>query len=573
MIKTDTLSKHNVISIVGAATNDYDSQRSIVPVWKRGMSNQTSSYGDGGERCIGGWNAYEVDGDLLMTVGWGDGFAIRRLNDDGTMTRIYQEDNFLYRDTGSVYNHMQSIAIDKVNKLGVVMSYNVYGYTTFDYSGCLNGGTDFIKHPRPSHSNPQFFIGSQDTSQGYIRRVGNSYVGGLCAAGEWIYAHEHDARHYKKVMRRNLRTGEEQILPTADIKYPGSATEDRNGYRGHIYYDEVNDRIYYCTYYNANFTLVLNASTANPQTVWCDMGDAGMGDDGYEYGLFVPEPESDPNIIAIGANSRIAYIDITPCFSGTRPTVLKQFYTEDGTKGAAFGVLFRAGTKYQSRTNDAMDKHPSDNYFLPTAADRGRNMLDGWIDMDNERIVGLERHDTVVEDTSSNGRGRSYRADYSAPIFRMRSANGTPYWIKTGYGYDGHSIRVWDDSVGYGLVGNWSIEYGTFTLGNNANIDFVNLKTHEHQVPGGCSLNYYVSNNNGSTWESYTALDDSTHHVFNSSGTQLRVKFVATGLETRAPYKMSQTYDMVTYGTLYESVKDVTIPYKVTRKKIRGRKF
>lgn len=573
MIKTDKLSKHNVISIVGAATNDYDSQRSIVPVWKRGMSNQTSSYGDGGERCIGGWNAYEVDGDLLMTVGWGDGFAIRRLNNDGTMTRIFQDSNFLYRDTGSVYNHMQSIAIDKVNKLGVVMSYNVYGYTTFDYSGCLNGGSTFVKHPRPSHSNPQFFIGSQDTSQGYIRRVGNSYVGGLCAAGEWIYAHEHDARHYKKVMRRNLRTGEEQILPTADIKYPGSATEDRNGYRGHIYYDEVNDRIYYCTYYNANFTLVLNASTANPQTVWCDMGDAGMGDDGYEYGLFVPEPESDPNIIAIGANSRIAYIDITPCFSGTRPTVLKQFYTENGDRGAAFGVLFRAGTKYQSRTNDAMDKHPSDNYFLPTSADRGRNMLDGWIDMENERIVGLERHDTVVEDTSSNGRGRSYRADYSAPIFRMRSANGTPYWIKTGYGYDGHSIRVWDDSVGYGLMGNWSIEYGTFTLGNNANIDFVNLKVHEHQVPGGCSLNYYVSNNNGSTWENYTALDDSTHHVFTSSGTQLRVKFVATGLDTKAPYKMSQSYDMVTYGTLYESVKDVTIPYKVSRVKIRGRKF
>lgn len=572
MIKTDSLSKHNVTSIIGAATNDYDSQRSIVPVWKRGMSNQTSSYGDGGERCIGGWNAYEVDGDLLMTVGWGDGFAIRRLNNDGTMTRIYQEDNFLYRDTGSTYNHMQSIAIDKVNKLGVVMSYNVYGYTTFDYSGCLNGGSTFVKDPRPSHSNPQFFIGSQDTSNGYVRRVGNSYVGGLCAAGEWIYAHEHDARHYKKVMRRNLRTEEEQILPTADIKYPGSATEDRSGYRGHIYYDEVNDRIYYCTYYNANFTLVLNASTANPQTVWCDMGDAGMGDDGYEYGLFVPEPESDPNIIAIGANSRIAYIDITPCFTGTSPTVLKQFYTEDGTKGAAFGVLFRAGTKYQSRTNDAMDKHPSDNYFLPTAADRGRNMLDGWIDMENERIVGLERHDTVVEDTSSNGRGRSYRADYSAPIFRMRSANGTPYWIKTGYGYDGHSIRVWDDSVGYGLVGNWSIEYGTFTLENNANIDFINLKIHEHQIPGGCSLNYYVSNNNGSTWENYTALDDSTHHVFNSSGTQLKVKFVATGLDTKAPYKMSQAYDMVTYGTLYESVKDATIPYKVTRRKIRGKK-
>lgn len=571
MIKTTALSKYNVTSIIGAATNDYDGQKSIVPVWKRGMSNQTASYGDGGEQCIGGWNAYEVDGDLLMTVGWGDGFAIRRLNDDGTMTRIYQDNNFLYRDTGSTYNHMQSIAIDKINKKGVVMSYNVYGYTTFDYSGCLNGGSTFVKDPRPSHSNPQYFIGSQDTSQGYIRQVGNSYVGGLCAAGEWIYAHEHNARHYLKVMRRNLRTGEEQILVMNDVKYPGSADIDRSGYRGHIYYDEVNDRIYYCTYYNANFTVVLNASTANPQTVWCDMGDAGMGDDGYEYGLFVPEPESDPNIISIGANSRIAYIDITPCFTGTRPTVLKQFYTENGSMGAAFGVLFRAGTKYQSRTNDAMDKHPSDDYFLPTSADRGRNMLDGWIDMDNERIVGLERHDTVVEDTSSNGRGRSYRADYSAPAFRMRSTNGVPYWIKTGYGYDGHSIRIWDDSVGYGLVGNWSIEFGTFTLDNNANIDFVNIKTDEHHVPGGCSLNYYVSNNNGSTWEHYAAAEN-IHHVFNSSGYQLKVKYVATGSDTRAPYKMSQSFDTATYGSLYESVKDVNIPYKVTRAKIRGRK-
>jgi len=572
MIKTEKLSKHNLISIVGAATNDYDSQRSIVPVWKRGMSNQHASYGDGGERCIGGHNAFEVDGDLLLTVGWGDGFAIRRLNNDGTMTRIYQDSNFLYRDTGSVYNHMQSIAIDKVNKLGVVMSYNVYGYTTFDYSGCLNGGTEFVKHPRPSHSNPQFFIGSQDTSNGYVRRVGNSYIGGLCAAGEWIYAHEHDARHYKKIMRRKLSTGEEQIINVNDIKYPGSATIDRNGYRGWIFYDEVNDRIYYCTFYNGNFVLVLNASTDNPQSVWCDMSDAGMGDDGYEQGLFVPDPVNEPNLIYIGANSRIAYIDITPCFSGTRPTVLKQFYTENGERGAAFGVNFRAGTKYQALNGDAMDKHPADPYFCPTGPDRGRNMLDGWIDFENERIVGLERHDTVVEDTSINGRGRSYRSDYGWPMFKMYSANGTPWWIKTGYGYDGHSIRVWPDSVGNGLVGNWSVEYGTFTLENSANIDFVNLKTDEHHVPSGCSLSYYVSNNNGSTWENYTALDDATHHKFSSVGAQLRVKFVATGSETKAPYKMSQAYDLITFGSLYESVKDVTIPYKVSRKRIRGRK-
>jgi hypothetical protein len=576
MIKTEALTTSNVISIVGAATNNYDGQKSIVPVWKRGMSNTIVSTGggeyDGGDRVIGGWNGYEVDGDLLFTVGWGDGFAVRRLNNDGTMTKLFHDSNFLWRDTGSTYNHMQSVAIDKINKKGVVMTYNVYGYTTFDYSGLINGGTTFVKDPRPSHSNPQFFIGSQDTGNGYVRRVGSSYQGGLCAAGEWIYAHEHDASHYKKVMRRNLHTGVEERLDMNSIKYPGSADIDRNGYRGWIFYDEINDRIYYCTFYNANFTLVLNASTANPQTVWCDMGDAGMGDDGYEQGLFVPDPVNEPNLIYIGANSRIAYIDITPCFSGTKPTVLKQFYTENGERGAAFGVQFRAGVKYQSLNADARDRHPGDSYFCPTTSDRGRNMLDGWIDFENERIVGLERHDTVVEDTTTNGRGRSYRSDYGTNVFRMYSANGTPYWIKLGYGYDGHGFRIWEDSVGNGLIGNWSIEYGTFTLDNSANVDFVNIQIDEHHVPSGCSLSYYVSNDNGTTWENYTSTNETDHHVFSSTGGQLRVKFVAMGLETKAPYKMSQTFDMVTYGTLYESIKDVTIPYKVTRKKIRGKK-
>jgi hypothetical protein len=153
----------------------------------------------------------------------------------------------------------------------------------------------------------------------------------------------------------------------------------------------------------------------------------------------------------------------------------------------------------------------------------------------------------------------------------MRSTNGTPYWIKLGYGYDGHSFKVWTDDIGNGLVGNWEVEYGTYTLDGNANIDFVNLGLVDHYTPSGCSLSVYVSNNNGSTWELYTASDDD-HHMFNSTGHQLRVKYLASGQEDKAPYKLASAFDTATYGTLYESLKDVTIPYKVTRKKIRGRK-
>ena len=99
MYKTTSLERSNITSIVGAVANDYDGQVAIVPATKRGMSNTTVSSGsgdyDGGDRVIGYNNGYEIDGDLLFTVGWGDGFAVRRLNNDGTMTRLFYDSQFL----------------------------------------------------------------------------------------------------------------------------------------------------------------------------------------------------------------------------------------------------------------------------------------------------------------------------------------------------------------------------------------------------------------------------------------------------------------------------------------------
>lgn len=557
--------------------NDYRGQNAIVPVWKRGMSNCIVNSGsgdyDGGERVIGFPNGYEVDGDLLFTTGWGDGFAIRRLNNDGTLTKLYHNNYFLYRDTTSTYNHMHNVAICKDVGKGVVMSHNVYGYTLFDYNGLKNGGTTFTMPDRPSHSNPQFFIGSQDTSNGYIRRVGLYYTSGLCSAGDWVYAHEYDATHYYKVMRRNLRTNAEEILDsrTTEVMYSGSATPDRAGYRGWIFYDEINDRIYYATYYNANFTLVLDASTASPKTVWVDCGDVGLGDDGYEQGLFVEDPVNNPNVIWIGANSRIAKIDMTPCFTGGSPTVLAQRYTEDANRANQFGILFRAGTKYQGLNGDAMDKSPLDASFLPITSDRGFALLDGWIDQDNDRIVAVYRHDSTTEDTSSWGRGRSYRSDYGCNVFRMRSANGTPYWIKLGYGYDGHSIKVWTDEYGNKMADRWEIVFGTWTLTNSANVDFVFWDRPDYFTPSGCTIQFFVSNNNGSTWEAYTGTDDTEHH-FSTEGTQLRLKVIGTGTEYKNAYKMSATKDSIIFGTQYAAQKDPAVKTKIARYRIRGKK-
>ncbi len=581
MYKSTTLERANIQSIIGCAANDYSGQVAIVPVTKRGMSNTThsSSSGDydGGDRSIGYCTSYEVDGDLLFTVGWGDGMAVRRLNNDGSLTKLFHDTNFLWRDSGSTYNHMQSIAISKDSHKGVVMTYNVDGYTTFDYSGLLNGGTTFVKDPRPTHSNPQIFIGSQDTGGGYVSSVGLYYTGALSAAGDWIYASEYDARHYKRVMRRNISTGAEERLwmdaTAGNIMYPGSAAVDRNGYRGWTMYDEYNDRILWANYYNANFSIILNASTSNPQSVWCDLGDAGAGDDGYEQGWFIPDPVNAPNVFWVGASGRHVKVDITPCFAGTTPTLLQTVYEGNTNPGQSYANLFRAGAKYQTaNANSNTDKMIGYPDFIPTTADRGKAMISGWIDTTNNRYVALYRHDNVTEDTTSLGRGRSYRSDYGTNIFRMYSANGTPWWIQMGYGYDGHSFKIYSDLLRNELIENWEITYGPYVLDNSADIDFVYWNQMDYFVPSGCSINFFVSNNNGASWESYVGTDTAEHN-FTSSGNQLLCKITGSGDASKNAYKMSDSKDSIMLGTKYASEMNPSIKNKMTRFKLKGKKI
>ena len=581
MYKSTSLERADIQSIVGCAANDYGGQVAIVPVTKRGMSNVTVDSGsgeyDGGDRCIGYTNSYDIDGDLLFTVGWGDGFAARRINNDGSMTKLYHDNDFLWRDSSLTYNHLQSVAISKDSKKGVAMTYNVDGYTTFDYSGLLNGGTTFVKDSRPTHSNPYIFIGSQDTAGGWVGSTGIYYVGALTAAGNWIYASEYDARHYKRVMRRNISTGVEERLwmdsTAGNIMHTGSAAVDRNGYLGWTMYDEHNDRILWASYVGANFSIILNASTSTPTSVWCDMGDAAQGPDGYEQGWFIPDPVNAPNVFWVGASGRHSKVDITPCFTGVKPTVLQIAYEGATNPGQAFNNLFRAGTKYQTASNNQpTDKMPGHPNFIPTTSDRGRAMISGWLDTDNSRLVALYRFDNMTEDTVSLGRGRSYRSDYGVNIVRMYSANGTPWWVQMGYGYDGHSFKVWSDAYKNELIENWSITYGIYSLANSAEIDFVYWNQVGYFEPSGCTLSFFVSNNNGASWESYTGTATAEHN-FTSSGNQLLCKISGSGTVAKNAYKMSDIKDGIMLGTKYASEMYPAIKNKMTKFKLKGKKI
>jgi len=570
--KTQKISRSNIVSITNAAMNDYGGQQAIMPQRKGGygttLVNSSGGEYDGGDRVIGFPNGFEVDGDLLFTTGWGDGFAVRRLNNDGSMTKLFQETYFLWRDTASTYNHMQSVAIDTINKLGVVMSYNVEGYTTFDYSGCTGSGTTFVKHDRPTHSTPDAFIGSQDTGGGYVNRVGTSYTSGLAAAGEWIYASDHDSHHYKKIMRRNLRTGAEERLDqtSSDIYLSGSGVIDRNGYRGCLFYDEVNDRMYHFPYYNANFTLIVSASTSSPKTVWCDMGDAGVGDDGYEQGFHCDDPVNYPNKIIVGGSDRIVEVDITPCLTGGDPTIVNQIYTNNASN-VLFASNFRFGYKYQKTSGVPMDKHPDHPTYVRTHADRGYNMLGGFIDRTNLKTPGMHKYIDITEDTS-NGYSRSVRHDYGGNMIRMASANGTKYWVMVGYGADGHRFMVWNDADDPDLLrGNWEVVFGTFTLDASANVDYAIISNVNLIAPAGVTITVHVSNNNGTDWESYDYANE-PKHIFSTTGTQLRYKIASSGTEAKQAYDLGYSGGMIcVYGTLHSAEKE-SHGYNITRKRL-----
>lgn len=591
------ITRSDIVTITGAGMYEYDNV-TIGPVQKGGTGNclvsSTSGEYDGGDRVIGFHNGYDIDGDILITVGWGDGCAVRRLNNDGSMTKLYHDNQALWRDTGSTYNHIQSVAMAKGCNKAVIMSYNVYGYSIIDYQGAVDGTTNggaVIREDRPTHTNPTDFIDAasagSERSAGYIRRTGYWYAGGLCAAGEWIYASSHDAIHYRQYLRRNLATGAEENLSGTTNKKTGSADEDRNGYRGFLSYDEICDRMYYWNYEgNGAFTVICDASTANPTTLWCDLEDSVTGTNpttvavnGYcrESGMFKPDPHNSPNLVIAPGYDYFLEVDYTPCFTGGAPHVLRRNYLRNYQEGIEFNGIARFGTKFQKTSGTPMDKMPDYTAtFIPVVGDRGYGTVDGgFLDLSTFKTYSRKQLSNYVEDQTSvyggSARGRSFQTSYGLNPVLMSSANGSKYWIRMGYGSDGHSFRIWPEATKpLELCGNWEIEFGTFTLPNSASVDMCFVTgVSGFVVPTNCSITVFVSNNNGSSYETFDINSDEAH-VFSSSGTQLRVKLSAIGHPDRAPFLQTKDSLAVDYGSMHDAAKDADIKFKVTRKKLRS---
>ena len=221
-----------------------------------------------------------------------------------------------------------------------------------------------------------------------------------------------------------------------------------------------------------------------------------------------------------------------------------------------------------------MDKDPEYPGYIRTHSDRGWNMLGGWIDKTNAKSPGFRRYNDMTEDTTTGGRGRSYRSDYGHGMVLMSSANGSQYWIQGGYGADGHRFLIWPkEDKPQQLIGDWNVSFGTYTLPNSGNIDMVFLGgLQNYYVPEGCSLTVFVSPDNGVTWETYDRTTDQAH-IFTAKGTQLVVKIQAIGHPDRSPYNLGyKGKGSVMYGSLHDASLDSKIKFKIPRKRLKGKK-
>ncbi|MDA8940897.1 hypothetical protein N9H34_02045, partial [bacterium] len=66
---------------------------------------------------------------------------------------------------------------------------------------------------------------------------------------------------------------------------------------------------------------------------------------------------------------------------------------------------------------------------------------------------------------------------------------------------------------------------------------------------------------------------ETQEHNFSSTGATLLCKATASGDASKNAYKMSDTKDLILFGTKYASEMDPSIHSKMTRFKLKGKKI
>jgi len=443
-------------------------------------------------------------GDLIITSAWGSGLGIRRLNSAGTPELIYGRRSFGRRyDTlyGTVtapasqglrddYHHISSMAVDTVNKkiyMGTAWTSNC-GLIEVDYSGFK---TSDAWHELPC----QVYLGRENWVDS---QVGSHYFNGLAIAGDWLYFTSMN-RDSQGATRWNTKTHEMQELP--ELNRTGGKLR-----RGHVWYDAPRDRIFVNSFYGNAFHVVTNASS----DTLAESINIGQYSDNRGSGFVIDD--DNPNIVYNLTNNRVRKIDITPALAktGASGTQLAEYYFDAAISGGYPKLSAPTGT----------------SKFMMIIADRGYHRNNSYVDLENNRVVGLARD-------SAGASISEYRFnDYGNWTRRVKATNGTYFDLLTGYGWHGHTFNIWKDGEGTGFEEEANVTFGTYALDNDEYITDVYIAGMDVVKKTNSAVSVNVSNNSGTTWEAYNG----ELHRFSSAGNRLKVQITFSNPADSASY-------------------------------------
>mgnify|MGYP003324968301 CR=1 FL=1 len=493
---------------------NYGGQFWVEPVFQANDSEtRVSRYGWYGDACIGSLGSVHVfQQQWLFSVGWGDGFSIRRINDDGSWTPIYGN------TYGNGYNHHNSLAVNEDLCIAIVGQYNTPRVGVIDFSqwvanGMPNDGAGIVKYDNIYYRDATWNFPT-DWS-------GTSYECGLKFAGNWLYMDTYGRDTVNGVYRWNAVTHEYQLLPIANNSFNSAYWE------GTFVYDDRRDRMFYQSRWNGGLNVIDNASTDNPTAWHISYSGHGANHCVYKGVVYI---DGNPNRLLVGGDWRFFELDISACGPDNKtPVFVREVYTNSGSH--YFNTYFPFGSDDPYNENEYKGGNVYGSAFIPIYSDRGWLRKQGWFDLDNFQPVGR-----CGEDNYAHHRD-TWFTDYSGGMYKVTSANGTDYWAGCGYGWDGHATNSYSKPLL--LKTNYSVTFGSDSynqLSDGGNIGAIDLsQSYTVWTPSNTTTTIEVSNNNGASYEVYSG----GVHAFNSTGNRARVRYTFNGLEYKMPYLKS----------------------------------
>ena len=471
---------------------------------------------------IGGQNTFMVDGDLIVSVAWTQGFQLMRIADDGSVTRIWQ-------DTAAMGTLGTELAVDTVNHKAYGGGYygTGTGLTEYDYSAFVAGG-----------AGPGVVVATHTTSNSNIPTNGGwgyPYLNGIYMVGDWIYFSRYVAGAGANVERWNPSTDTAETLPVTN----GTG----NVYRGGFTYDADNDRLFQGSYTGSGRIYIIDgASTASPNVVACETNVGSSGTNNALSFMYV-----DGNYVTFCGYSsgyRVMTVDITTPLTGTSST---PDVVTDGSENRITDLGMVVGpSTHRIYKIDGLD-YP----FFSTGRDDVS--FGGWIDLEDNTIVAPPVSYAEAASQPLDFLRTSY--GFSWKKITSNSGTRTTYWVWAGYGGDGYFIHTFPDGAGPELENSWDVTFGPYALDSGANVRSALVNMPGMKTPSGCTLSLSASNNG----TDFVSITEGTQFDFVTAGSAVYVKVEGAGTDVKSAYVkdvVSQpTVVMLTESTEYPSIR------------------